>query len=95
MFQAVADGRIGELVQLLDLLPLDIGFSGQPQDVRQAGLVDLAVDDLARQGDLRQKAREHALGPGEARLLFRDAALQRHAEISGHKILRLPDPRRF
>jgi hypothetical protein len=54
----VHDYGVREVVELLDLLPLDIRRSGASEDARQPRFADPAAYDFGSQADLLEKARE-------------------------------------
>ena len=73
----VEEGGVGELVQFLYLLALDIGRAGAAQDLGQPGPVGLAGDDLAGQGDVIQQGCQRTGCRGKGALLLQDVPFDR------------------
>ena len=61
-------------IEFLDFLALHVHLAGQPEDVHEARLVDLGVDDLGGQGDLRDEAGEEPPRARVVSLLLADVA---------------------
>ena len=73
----IEQGRIGELVQLLHLLPLDVGAAGASQDLGQPGPVGLAGNDLPGQRDVIQQIGQRPGRLREGALFFQNVSLDR------------------
>ena len=57
-FDGVNDRAVGELVEFLHLLALNVGRPGEPEDVRETCPAHPTSDDLRGQADLLKKASE-------------------------------------
>ena len=73
--EAVLDGLVGDDVELLLLLALDVPVAGRAQDVDQAGAPDRRRDDLGGERDVVEQVGELARRLGIAVLLVEDEAL--------------------
>ena len=81
--EGLDDGGVGELVELLHLLAVDVGAAREAHGLGEARLVHLAADDLGRGGDPLQQGGEAARDPGEVALLLDDEPGQGHAQHRG------------
>jgi hypothetical protein len=80
------DRLVGEAVELLHLLAVDVLAAGVAEDVHQAGTHDLAVDQLGRQLDVVQQVGELTGGAGMQALLLEHELRKRHG-ARGHRSL--------
>ena len=70
------EGLVGEHVELLLLLVLDVDLAGLAEQVHEPGLADVSLDHLRSDGHIAQQTRELALRPGRLRLALDDELLQ-------------------
>jgi hypothetical protein len=70
------DRAVGEVVELLDLLALDVGGAGAPEDAREPRFADAAAYDFRGQADLLEKPREITRGVGHPTLAVEQVSLQ-------------------
>ena len=75
VLQAILQRLVGENVQLLLLLTLDVLNAGRAQNVHQAGTADRRGDDLGRQADVVQEVLQLARCLRVAVFLVEDEAL--------------------
>ena len=70
---------VGEYVELLHVLALHVDLTGDAERTGQAGLIDAAADDLARQRQLLEQPGKFAGRVRVQALLFEDVTLERPA----------------
>jgi hypothetical protein len=73
-FDRAHDRSVGEVVELLDLLALNVCRPGAPEDPRKPRLADPAPYDFGSQADLLEKACEIARGLGHPTLAIEEVA---------------------
>jgi hypothetical protein len=73
--EALDDGLIGDLVELLNQLALDVGIAGRAENAEQTGPPHAILDDPGGQGDAREKPTELSGGGGVGLLPLDDVLL--------------------
>src|SRR5690606_23536473 len=73
---AVDEGAVGEVVELLDRLALHVDLAGEAEDVREPRLAHPARDDLGGQGDLLKEPGEITRRAGRAAEPIEDVSLE-------------------
>ena len=74
-FDRAHDRAVGEVIELLNLLALDVGRPGSSEDAGQPGFADAAAYDFGGQADLLEEPREVARGFGHAALAVQQVSL--------------------
>jgi hypothetical protein len=69
------DHTVGEIIELLNLLALDVGGPGASENVRQSRFADAAAYDFGCQAELLEKPGEVARGFGHAPLAVEQMSL--------------------
>ena len=77
---------IGELIQFLDLFPLDIRLARVPEEPGEPCGADAAIDDADRQGNMIEQRGELAGGAGGGVHPGEDVLAQGGANEVGHRL---------